>query len=171
MIHFIEIEGADHKTAHLVRRCVRRTLNMAALPFRAKVHVTVTDDEGIRALNREHRNIDAATDVLSFPLLDWKDGVGDLPKRWDYDPDSRCVELGDVVLSYERAQAQAQQFGHSAARECGYLTVHSVLHLLGYDHVDDEARRRRMRKKEEEVMSALGLSREMTLAEETDKTE
>ncbi len=171
MIHFIEIEGADRKTAHLVRRCVRRTLNMAALPFRAKVHVTVTDDEGIRTLNREHRGIDKPTDVLSFPLLDWVDGAGDLPERWDYDPDTRSVELGDVVLSYERAKAQAEQFGHSAARECGYLTVHSVLHLLGYDHVDDEPRRRRMRRKEEEIMASLGLSREMTLVKDTDKTE
>lgn len=157
--HKIEIHGADRACARLIRRCIRAVLLLEQVPFRCKVSVTVTDNETIRAINREHRGIDAATDVLSFPLLDWHDGKGALPARWDYDPDSHCVELGDVVLSYERAAAQAEQFGHSVERECGYLTVHSALHLLGYDHVDDAARRRNMRRREEAVMTALGLPR------------
>lgn len=157
--HKIEIRGADRTCARLIRRCIRAVLLLEQVPFRCKVCVTVTDDEGIRTVNREHRQVDAATDVLSFPLLDWYDGKGALPARWDYDPASHCVELGDVVLSYERAAAQARQFGHSVERECGYLTVHSVLHLLGYDHVDDALRRRRMRRREEAVMTALRLPR------------
>ena len=155
--HKIEIEGADRPTARLIRRCIRAALRQQRVPFRAKVNVTVTDDEGIRALNREHRNIDAATDVLSFPLLDWVDGQGDLPQPWDYDPDTKCVELGDVVISAQRAGAQAEEFGHSFARECGYLTVHSVLHLLGYDHVDEGPRKLLMRGFEEDIIRlALG---------------
>lgn len=157
--HKIEIHGANRACARLIRRCIRAVLVLEQVPFRCKVNVTVTNDEGIRTLNRQHRHIDAATDVLSFPLLDWRDGKGTQPARWDYDPDSRCVELGDVVLSYERAAAQAQRFGHSVQRECGYLTVHSTLHLLGYDHVDDEPRRRKMRAREEAVMAALHLPR------------
>lgn len=157
--HKIDIYDADRPTARLIRRCIRTALYLEQVPFRAKVNVTVTDDEGIRELNRDHRNIDAPTDVLSFPLLDWIDGKGDLPQRWDYDPDSHCVELGDVVLSKERAAAQAAEFGHSVERECGYLTVHSVLHLLGYDHVDDEPRRKKMRAREEAIMTAVGLPR------------
>lgn len=150
--HRIEIEGADRSTERLIRRCIRAALRYERIPFRAKVHVTVTDDEGIRALNREHRDIDAATDVLSFPLLDWVDGKGPLPQPYDYDPDTKCVELGDVVLSAERARAQAEEFGHSYARECGYLVVHSILHLLGYDHVDEGPRKALMRGFEEDIM-------------------
>ncbi len=158
-LHKIEIHGADRRCARLIRRCIRAVLMLEQVPFRCKVCVTVTDDAGIRTMNREYRQIDAATDVLSFPLLDWYDGKGTLPARWDYDPSSHCVELGDVVLSYERAVAQARQFGHGVERECGYLTVHSTLHLLGYDHVGDAARRRKMRRREEAVMKALHLPR------------
>ena len=129
----------------------------------------MTDNEGIRVLNREHRNIDAPTDVLSFPLLDWHDGKGAMPEKWEYDPESHCVELGDVVLSHERALAQAEEFGHSADRECGYLTVHSILHLLGYDHVDDEPRRRLMRQHEEDIMKKAHLERVTTENEKSEK--
>lgn len=155
----IEIEGADRRTAHLIKRCIRTALACEKVPFRVKVNVTVTDNEGIKALNSEHRGIDSATDVLSFPLLDWRDGKGEMPQKYEYDPDSRCVELGDVVLSHERAIAQAREYGHSPERECGYLTVHSILHLLGYDHVDDEPRRRLMRGREESIMAKAGLPR------------
>ena len=155
--HKIEIDGADRRTARLIRRCIRAALRQQRVPFRAKVNVTVTDDEGIRELNRTHRNIDSATDVLSFPLLDWVDGRGEMPQPWDYDPDTRCVELGDVVISAQRAKAQAEEFGHSFERECGYLVVHSILHLLGYDHVDEGPRKLLMRGFEEDIIRlALG---------------
>lgn len=156
-LHKIEINGAERKTEKWIRRCVKAALRHEHVPFRVKVNVTVTDDAGIRKLNREHRQIDAPTDVLSFPLLDWLDGQGELPQPWDYDPDTKCVELGDVVISAERACAQAEAFGHSFERECGYLVVHSILHLLGYDHVDEGPRKALMRGFEEEIMrSVLG---------------
>ena len=150
--HKIEITGADRKTAKLIRRCIKAALRYERIPFRAKVNVTVTDDAGIRDLNREHRNIDSPTDVLSFPLLDWVDGKGEMPQPWDYDLDTKCVELGDVVISAERARAQAIEFDHSFERECGYLVVHSILHLLGYDHVDEGPRKALMRGFEEDIM-------------------
>jgi len=155
--HKILIDGAERPTEKLIRRCIRAALRQQRVPFRVKVNVTVTDDAGIRELNREHRDIDAATDVLSFPLLDWVDGEGALPQPWDYDPDTKCVELGDVVISAERARAQAEEYGHSFERECGYLVVHSILHLLGYDHVDEGPRKVLMRGFEEDIMKlALG---------------
>lgn len=163
--HKIEITGADRKTAKLIRRCIKAALRYERIPFRAKVNVTVTDDAGIRDLNREHRNIDSPTDVLSFPLLDWVDRKGEMPQPWDYDPDTKCVELGDVVISAERARAQAIEFDHSFERECGYLVVHSILHLLGYDHVDEGPRKALMRGFEEDIMLlALGKPKKKKLA-------
>ena len=150
--HKIEIDHAERATEKLIRRAIRAALRYEKVPFRVKVNVTVTDDAGIRELNREHREIDAPTDVLSFPLLDWVDGQGDLPQPWDYDPATKCVEIGDVVISAQRAAAQAEEFGHSFERECGYLVVHSVLHLLGYDHVDEGPRKALMRGFEEDIM-------------------
>lgn len=158
---FIEITGAGRKTEKLIRRAVKIAVSYECVPFRVSINVTVTDDEGIRELNREHRNIDSPTDVLSFPLLDWHDGKGELPQEWDYDPETKSVMLGDVIISEERAQAQAAEFGHSFERECGYLTVHSVLHLLGYDHVDEGARKALMRGREEAIMQRVIKTRRM----------
>ena len=151
--HIIEIAGqADSETVKIIGRCVKSALDYEDLPFRAKVTVTVTDDKGIQELNREHRNIDRPTDVLSFPMLDWVDGKGPMPEAEDYDPSCKRVLLGDVVISAERARAQAEEFGHSFSRECGYLCVHSILHLLGYDHVDEGPRKMLMRGHEEDIM-------------------
>ena len=154
----IVITGAYRKTARNIRRCLRTALKYEDPPFRAHVNVTVTDNEGIQQLNCVYRNIDSATDVLSFPMLDWFDGEGELPAPYDRDANGR-VELGDIVLSYERALEQARAFGHSVDRECGYLTVHSLLHLLGYDHDDGEQRRILMRRHEEIIMKKAGLPR------------
>ena len=167
-LHRIEVSGADRKTARLIRRCARAALRQQGIPFRALINVTVTDDEGIRELNRAHRNIDAPTDVLSFPLLDWTDGQGEAPQPYDFDPRTRCAALGDVVLSAQRARAQAEEFGHSFQRECGYLVVHSVLHLLGYDHVDEGPRKLLMRGFEEDIIRlALGKAGEREKTPET----
>lgn len=163
--HKIEVTGADRKTARLIRRCVKAALRYERIPFHAKVSVTVTDDADIRVMNRAYRKIDSPTDVLSFPLLAWVDGKGEMPRPWDYDLESKCVELGDVVISAERARAQAVEFGHSFERECGYLVVHSVLHLLGYDHVDEGPRKTLMRGIEEDIMrAALGKPKKKKLA-------
>lgn len=127
----------------LVRRAVRDTLRFENVRKSAEVSVTFTDNEGIRAINRAHREIDAPTDVLSFPLFE-EDAKG-------------RVMLGDIVLSLERCAAQAEEFGHSFERECAFLTVHSTLHLLGYDHVDSEADELDMRRRQTKIVAGMGL--------------
>ena len=127
----------------LVRRAVRATLAFENLEKSAEVSVTFTDNEGIRAINRAHRDIDAPTDVLSFPLF-------------EESADGR-VMLGDIVLSLEKCAAQAGEFGHSFKRECAFLTVHSTLHLLGYDHETGEEDERDMRERQTKIVEAMGL--------------
>jgi len=127
----------------LVRRAVRDTLRFENIRKSAEVSVTFTDNEGIRAINRAHREIDAPTDVLSFPLFE-EDAKGG-------------VMLGDIVLSLEKCAAQAEEFGHSFERECAFLTVHSTLHLLGYDHVDSEADELDMRRRQTKIVTGMGL--------------
>ena len=115
----------------LMRRSVTAALEYEGFYNDAEVSVTFTDNEGIRALNSEFRGIDKETDVLSFPLTDFEGG--DEPPA-----DEPSIMLGDIVISLEKAAAQAQEFGHSFERECAFLCVHSMLHLLGYDHVNNE---------------------------------
>jgi len=147
------------RTIRLMKACIVVGLEREGFPTPAHVEITLTDDDGIRAINYAQRNIDSATDVLSFPQLDWHDGQGDIDEL-DFDPETGRVPLGDIVISTTRAHAQAREFGHSFARECCFLTVHSLMHLLGYDHVDDEERRALMREHEEAVLSLMGLTRE-----------
>ncbi len=135
----------------LIRRCCAAVLNEEGFTDDAEVDVSVVDDEMIRVINREQRKLDAATDVLSFPL--GENGV------YDVNPESGAKMLGDIVLSIEHAVAQAEEYGHSLQREVGYLTVHSMLHLLGYDHVNGGLEAVRMREKEETVMQMIGLPR------------
>lgn len=135
----------------LMRRCCHAVLELENFEGSAQVDISIVDNEQIRVINREHRKIDAVTDVLSFPL--GENGV------YDMDPDTGAKQLGDIVLSIERAQNQAEQYGHSLQREVGYLTVHSMLHLLGYDHVQGGLDAVRMREKEEAVMTSVGLPR------------
>ena len=134
----------------LIRRACIAVLREEKFEGNAEVSVTLTDNENIRSLNAKFRNIDAATDVLSFPL--GEDGV------YDINPATGAKLLGDVVISMERAQEQARDFGHSLEREVCYLAVHSMLHLLGYDHMEHEEKAV-MRMKEETVMSRIGLER------------
>ncbi|MCI9415758.1 MAG: rRNA maturation RNase YbeY [Clostridiales bacterium] len=135
----------------LMRRCCHAVLELEGFEGSAEVDISLVDNQQIREINREHRQIDTATDVLSFPL--GENG------QYDVNPESGAHMLGDIVLSIERAQDQAEQFGHSLQREVGYLTVHSMLHLLGYDHVDGGLEAVRMREKEEAVMASVGLPR------------
>ena len=136
---------------HLIKKAIRTALESEDFGWDARVSVTFTDNEGIREKNKEFRGIDAPTDVLSFPMYDMKNG--DLPA------DGEECELGDIVLSLERAAEQANEFGHSFKREAAFLTVHSVLHLLGYDHTDEGPMKRRMREREEAILAKLGLIR------------
>lgn len=145
-------------TAH-IKRCVRETLNLERVSAPCEINVLLTDNAGIRGLNRMYRNIDRETDVLSFPMFtflpgDFPDDVTEL-----LDPGESLLPLGDMAISIEKAYAQAKEFGHSVEREVGYLTVHSVLHLLGYDHMDEGDRKRQMRGREDAVMQALDIPR------------
>lgn len=135
----------------LIRRCCHAVLEAEGFDGSAEVDVSLVDNEQIRAINREQRQLDIATDVLSFPL-----GEGGV---YDINPATGAALLGDIVLSVERAQAQAEEYGHSLQREVGYLTVHSMLHLLGYDHVQGGLEAVHMREKEESVMLQMGLPR------------
>ena len=135
----------------LMRRCCHAVLELENFQGSAEVDISLVDNQQIREINKEQRNIDMVTDVLSFPL--WENG------QYDKNPETGASMLGDVVLSVERAIEQAEQYGHSLQREIGYLTVHSVLHLLGYDHVDGGLEAVRMREKEEAVMASVGLPR------------
>lgn len=156
----VNVEGfRDDLAARLIRISAKAAFYYFAYPFSASVDITITDDEGIREYNREYRDIDKATDVLSFPMCDFYQGVAQTPPGMMMDPGTKLLPLGDMIISAERARAQAQEFGHSFARECAYLTVHSMLHLLGYDHVDEGAEKAAMRAVEEEVLAKLGLTR------------
>ena len=132
----------------LVRRCCNAVLKLENFEGPAEISVTFTDNAGIRELNKQYRDKDIDTDVLSFPM--GENGV------YDIDMETGAKILGDVVISMEKARDQAERFGHSFQREVGYLTAHSVLHLLVYDHVDN-LEKVRMREKEELVMEQLGL--------------
>lgn len=135
----------------LVRRCCNAVLAMEQFEGSAEISVSFVDDAEIRELNKKHRNIDASTDVLSFPL--GENGV------YDINHDTGAKMLGDIVISIEHAVAQAEEYGHSLQREIAFLTVHSLLHLLGYDHVNGGLEAVHMREKEETVLTQLGLKR------------
>ena len=127
------------------------------MDFPCEIDVLLTNDAGIHQINREMRQVDRPTDVLSFPEFELT--PGELPTTEDADPGTGLVPLGDMVLSTERVAAQAKEYGHSNRRELAYLVVHSVLHLLGYDHLDEGAQKAQMREREEAIMAELGLDR------------
>ena len=132
----------------LIRRCCHAVLELEKFQGPAEISVTFTDNEEIRKLNAQYRNIDAATDVLSFPM--GENG------QYDTNLETGAKILGDIVISVEKAVEQAEAYDHSLQREVAYLTAHSVLHLLGYDHVEN-MEKVRMREKEELIMEQLGL--------------
>lgn len=151
-----EAEQLEESVRETIKRCVTQTLLMEEFPFDAEISFSITDNEEIRSLNRENRGIDRATDVLSFPMLEIEDGVLIVE---DSDILDNCVFLGDIVISLPKAKEQAEAYGHSLLRELGFLTVHSVLHLLGYDHELGEKEEKEMFEKQEQVLSALSLLR------------
>ena len=142
-----------------IKRCITAALDVQGVDVPCEINVLVTDDAGIRAINNAYRKIDKATDVLSFPMFELT--AGQLPASWDAykDPDTGLVPLGDMAISLERARQQAAEFGHSARREVGYLTIHSILHLLGYDHVDEGPMKKQMRAAEEAILAEIELPR------------
>lgn len=139
----------------IIRRCIRSVLQAEGVGAPWEINVLITDDAGIQVINRTSRGIDRPTDVLSFPMFQLEPGK--LPLDWSefQDPDTGLVPLGDMCISLERATKQAQEFGHSLRREVGYLTIHSMLHLLGYDHLDEGPQKAQMRQREEAIASAI----------------
>ena len=139
----------------IIRTCINATLDAERISVPCEINVLITDDNGIQLINRESRNLDKPTDVLSFPMFQLT--AGNPPTDWvDYqDPDTGLVPLGDMCISLERAIAQAQEFGHSTRREVGYLTIHSMLHLLGYDHLDEGPMKKQMRGREEAIAASI----------------
>lgn len=141
-----------------LRQCITKALELENVTMPCEINVLITDDSGIHQINLEQRQVDAPTDVLSFPMFDLTAGQPPVDEKF-LDPATQRIPLGDMVLSLERASAQAEEYGHSLQRELGYLAVHSVLHLLGYDHMDEGAQKRQMRQREEAIMNELGVPR------------
>ena len=147
-----EKRGLGHPEASaLVKEAVRAALAAEGVSEPCLVGVVVTDDEGIRRVNREFRGVDRATDVRSFPFSELRPGAFDAA-ACERDPESGRALLGDMMISLERCAAQGEEFGHGFEREIRYLTVHSVLHLLGYDHVDEGKMKKQMRTREKQIM-------------------
>ena len=152
-----DVPGVSEGQRALIRRVIRTALAAEGVDFPCEVDVRLTSDEGIHQINREMRGVDRPTDVLSFPAFALT--PGELPGEEDADMATGLVPLGDMCLSLERVKAQAKEYGHSNRRELAYLVVHSVLHLLGYDHLDEGAEKARMRAREETIMEELGILR------------
>lgn len=142
-----------------IKKCINAALTLEGVGAPCEINVLITNDQGIQAINKAYRSVDRPTDVLSFPMFELEPGK--LPESWEpfRDPDTRLVPLGDMAISLERAKEQAAEFGHSVDREVGYLTVHSVLHLLGYDHLDEGPMKRQMRAREEAILAEIELPR------------
>ena len=154
MIYFLNEQSLFEITyaqKHLIRRAIKSTLEYEGYKNNAEISLTFTDNEKIHALNKQYRNVDRPTDVLSFPLLD-ADGEDD-----GFMPPELETMLGDIVISLEKAREQSEEFGHSFEREVAFLTVHSMLHLLGYDHEKSEADDADMRLRQRIIMNKLGL--------------
>lgn len=153
-----EVPGINESQRAFVRKCIRTALTAEGVDVPCEIDVLITSDGGIRAVNREMRGVDKPTDVLSFPMFAL--APGDKPSAAQADPATGLVPLGDMMISWPHVAAQAKEYGHSNRRELAYLTVHSVLHLLGYDHLDEGPMKAQMRSREEAILAQLGVARE-----------
>ena len=145
----------------IISMCIEATLKAENIPVKCEINVLVTNDKGIHAINKASRDIDRPTDVLSFPMFQLE--AGNPPEDWEeyIDIETDMCPLGDMCISLERAIAQAKEFGHSVRREVGYLTIHSMLHLLGYDHLDEGEQKKQMRAREEAIAATIpGMQRD-----------
>ena len=152
---FEELSLRRLTVSSIIKKCVQAVLDAEGIRVPCEINILVTNDQGIHIINKTSRDIDRPTDVLSFPMFELE--PGDPPRDWSgyRDPDSGLVPLGDMCISIERAVAQAKEFGHSTRREIGYLTIHSMLHLLGYDHLDEGPMKAQMRSREEAIAAAI----------------
>ena len=160
----IKIEYIDCKKSAKVSRMIKKVLKKAneilGAGYECNVYVGVCTDEYIKDVNKEQRQIDKSTDVLSFPMINWE-----MPCDWtnlkigeDVNPETGEVELGDIIISIEKGKAQAEEYGHSVEREISYLALHGLLHLLGYDHINEQDKKV-MRLEEENVLLSLNIVR------------
>ena len=152
-----DVPGINEELRAFVRKVIRTALAAEGVDFPCEVDVRITNDTKIHQVNLDMRQVDKPTDVLSFPIFELT--PGELPGPEDADPATGLVPLGDMMISMERVQAQAKEYGHSNRRELAYLTVHSVLHLLGYDHLDEGPQKAQMRSREDAIMAELGIER------------
>ena len=153
----------DKQTRELMQRCADAAQRTEGVSCPLSVFISVVDDEEIRTINREQRSKDASTDVLSFPTVNYPKGKTarkcESLLREEYDPDTDACALGDIVISMDHVRAQAEEYGHSERRECGYLLTHGLFHLMGYDHMTDKDKPV-MRAMEEKSLASIGLTRE-----------
>lgn len=155
----LDLEGSEEE---IIRDVVFAALAYENCPYEAEVNVVVTDNEEIRALNRQYREMDVPTDVLSFPMLEFETPSDFSHVEDDYEdcfnPETGELMLGDIILSAEKIREQAESYGHSQTRELAFLVAHSMLHLCGYDHVE-EAGRKEMERKQREILELRGYKR------------
>jgi probable rRNA maturation factor len=151
----INIYGGDSIKNNLIKTVYNATLVAFELPDIFSIDLSFVDEETIRELNYEARDIDEPTDVLSFPYINVKFPIDIIDYPNDIEPDTGKILLGEIMLCYPIIKKQAQEYGHSIGREIAYMTVHGLLHLLGYDHIDEDAKKI-MRRKEEEILSSIG---------------
>ena len=139
----------------IIRQCIHAVLQEEGITAGCEINVSVTNDRGIHAINLASREIDRPPDVLSFPMFQLE--PGNPPEDWQeyLDPETGLCPLGDMCICLERAKAQAKEFGHTSRREIGYLTIHSALHLLGYDHLDEGEQKKQMRAREEAIANTI----------------
>ncbi len=145
----------EYYISAIIKKCIRKALTAEGVTVPCEINVLVTNDTGIRKINKATRDVDKATDVLSFPMFPFT--PGELPEDWTayIDPETGLCPLGDMAISLERAMAQADEFDHTVRREVGYLTIHSMLHLLGSDHLDEGPQKAQMRQREETIASGI----------------
>jgi len=160
--HYIPITAdvpgaANERNCALIRKVIRTALAAEGMELPCEVDVLLTNDGNIHQINRDMRKVDRPTDVLSFPEFDLH--PGELPGEEDADPGTGLIPLGDMVISMEHVAAQAREYGHSSRRELAYLVTHSILHLLGYDHLDEGPMKAQMRAREEAILTELGITR------------
>ena len=153
------VDKSARLDSHLIRRTIKKTIAAQGIDVPCEVSVLICGDAEIRAVNAEFRDIDTSTDVLSFPVFDFVAGDFDIDDG-ELDIDSGLLPLGDIVLNAAQLDKQAAELGQSRERETAYLVIHSVLHLLGYDHLDEAEQKREMREREKEILKICGYSEE-----------
>ena len=165
MSFFLEEEvevDFDFDYRQIAEKVINYCIEREKFPYEAEINLTLTDNEGIHIINKEYRDIDRATDVLSFPMLSYESpGIFDDDNITDdcFDPDTGELILGDIVLSVDKIYEQAESYGHSTKRELAFLVAHSMLHLFGYDHMEEDEMRI-MEEKQREILDKLGITRD-----------